>query len=102
MVKALIEAGTPPDLAAVIVTEAYAAGAASVQVSSGIPAESRLEKIRAADRERKRNKANSSGIPVESSGIHGKALTLTKKEKKVSKPKHPIPPEFQPSEDHFA
>jgi hypothetical protein len=101
MVKTLIDAGTPPDVAAVVVAEAYALG----MNSTGIPAESRLEKIRNADRERKRKRNNSSGIPVESSGIPETALTYKDKnieEKKVRARKHPIPPEWKPSEVHFA
>jgi hypothetical protein len=105
MVQTLIAAGTPPDVAAVVVAEAYAAGMLAGN-SSGIPPESRLEKIRAADRERKRNRAVSSGIPLESTGIPETALILKKdtykKEKKVRATKHPLPPEFQPTEDHFA
>lgn len=104
MVQTLIAAGTPPDVAAVVVAEAFAAGMA-LGNSSGIPVESRIEKIRTADRERKRNKTVSSGIPVESDGSHGKALILTslnnKKEKKVRAAKHPFPVEWQPSEVHF-
>jgi hypothetical protein len=105
MVQTLIAAGTPPDVAAVVVAEAYAAGMLAGN-SSGIPPESRLEKIRTADRERKRNKAVSTGIPLESTGIPETALILKKdtykKEKKVRATKHPLPPEFQPTEDHFA
>lgn len=97
MIKTLIEAGTPPDVAAVVVTEAFVAGVNS----TGIPMESRLEKIRAADRERKRNKTVSTGIPLESDGIPESALTPKKDNiKKVSKRK-PIPPEWHPSEVHF-
>lgn len=106
LVSRLIAAGTPPEVAAVVVTEAFAAGFSS----AGNPVESRLEKIRAADRDRKRNKINSSGIPAESIGILETPLTLSslqqeensKKEgKKVRARKIPIPAEWQPSEVHF-
>lgn len=49
----LIEAGTPPDVAALAVTEAFAAGAACGK-SGGIPVDESAERRRAYDRERKR------------------------------------------------
>jgi hypothetical protein len=75
----------------------------SARNSGGIPVDAAAEKRRAWDRERKRK---SGGIPVESGGIPQKALILkkdnNKKDKKVRAAKHPLPPEFQPTEDHFA
>jgi hypothetical protein len=99
MVRTLIDAGTPPDVAATIVAEAYVAG----RNSTGIPVDEMAEKRRAYDRERKRK---STGIPPDSTGTPQEALILkkdnNKKEKKVRAAKHPLPPEFHPSEDHFA
>jgi hypothetical protein len=99
MVRTLIDAGTPPDVAATIVAEAYVAG----RNSTGIPVDEMAEKRRAYDRERKRK---STGIPPDSTGTPQEALILTKdnnkKEKKVRTAKHPLPPDWQPSEDHFA
>jgi hypothetical protein len=102
MVRTLIDAGTPPDVAAVVVAEAYALGINSVAVSGGIPVDEVAEKRRAYDRERKRNERNSGGSPVESGGSPESALTPKKDIlKKVSKRK-PIPPDWKPSEVHFA
>jgi hypothetical protein len=98
MVRALIDAGTPPDVAATIVAEAYVAG----RNSTGIPVDEMAEKRRAYDRERKRK---STGIPPDSTGTPQEALILTKdnnkKEKKVRAVRHQIPPEWKPSEVHF-
>ena len=109
MVRTLIEAGTPPDVAAVVVAEAFAAGA----MSTGLPVDTAAEKRRAYDRERKQKQREemrkSGGSPVESADCHSGAYYLSssldqkerKEEKKVSTRKHPCPPDWQPSENHF-
>jgi hypothetical protein len=102
MVMTLIEAGTPPSIAAVVVAEAFAAGAKS----GGIPVDKTAEHRREYDRQRKREKRTSGGIPVESADSADAALILTSsidnKEKKVRARKHPLPPDWRPSEDLFA
>jgi hypothetical protein len=101
MVRTLIAAGASPDVAAVVVAEAYAAGMNAVAVSGGSPVDEVAEKRRAYDRERKRNERKSGGSPVESGGSPESALTPKKDNlKKVSKRK-PIPPDWAPSEVHF-
>ena len=98
IVSRLIAAGTPPDVAAVAVAEAFAAGVASGN-SGGIPVDKVAEKRREYDRNRKRNKTDSGGIPVDSGGIPESASSLIdfKKEKKQGKK---LPPEWKPSADH--
>lgn len=68
LVAKLIASGTPPEVAAQVVAEAFAAGAqlAIPRNSGGIPVDETAEKRRAYDRNRKRN---SGGIPVETGGI---------------------------------
>jgi hypothetical protein len=99
MVASLLEQGATPE----IIVLAVRGAELSARNSGGIPVDAAAEKRRAWDRERKRN---SGGIPVESGGIPQKALILkkdnNKKDKKVRAAKHPLPPEFQPTEDHFA
>lgn len=94
IVQRLIAAGTPPEVAAVAVAEAFAAGA-SCGNSGGIPVDLVAEKRRAYDRQRKRN---SGGIPVESGGIPESASSLKKEKKKRGEK---LPPEWTPSEVHF-
>jgi hypothetical protein len=98
MVASLLEQGATPEMIVMAVRGAEL----SARKSGGIPVDAAAEKRRAWDRERKRK---SGGIPVESGGIPQKALTLTsltnKKEKKVRAAKHPIPPDWKPSEFHF-
>lgn len=103
MVDALVEAGCSPGVAARIVAEAFTAGVASAVVrSGGIPVDLTAEKRREWDRNRKRNKTNSGGIPVESGGIPQEAPTQDINiKKKVGTRKHPLPPEWQPNESHF-
>lgn len=99
LVSRLIASGTPPELAAQVVSEAFAAG-----VSTGIPRNSAHENRKAYDRERKRKERNSTGIPPDSTGHADMALTLKKdkdKSKKVRVAKHPCPPDWKPTEAHF-
>jgi hypothetical protein len=79
LVAKLIANGTPADVAAMVVTEAFALGVAVN--SGGIPPDSAAEKRRAYDRDRKRN---STGIPPESTGIP-KDASISKDLKKDSK-----------------
>jgi hypothetical protein len=109
MVTRLIAAGTPPEVAAVVVAEAFAAGV-SVCGHSADKVDESAERRRAKDRERKRDvrrhSAESADIPQNSKP----ALTLTssqqevsveKEGKKVSARKIPLPQTWQPSEVHF-
>ncbi len=108
LVSRLIAAGTPPEIAAMAITEAFAAGANSI----GNLVDSRLEKIRAADRERKRAKIVSTGNPPEFQRNDKTALTLTslseskelsevKKEKKVRARGIAIPADYKPNQKHY-
>lgn len=95
MVEQMLDRGVDRDLILLAIRTAEAN-------SSGNPAESRLEKIRAYDRNRKRN---SNGIPAEIQRNDETALTLkevNKKDKKVRATKHPLPAEWRPNEKHFA
>ena len=80
MVELLIAAGTPPALAAQVVAQAFAAGAASGNFR-GIPVDEAAEKRRAYDRERKRKSAEfhrtSTGTPQNSENA-----SLSKESKK--------------------
>lgn len=111
LVAQLISAGTPADVAATVVAEAFAAGAASIAsgMSGGIPVDKAAEKRRAYDRERKREKRTSGGIPVEcprnsetalSSSTSTKSV-VEKKRKKERARGSQIPPDWQPNETHF-
>ena len=64
LIGRLVAAGTPADVAAVAVAEAFAAGAAA-SVSGGIPVDTAAERRREWDRNRKALKRNSTGIPPE-------------------------------------
>ncbi len=98
LVSRLIAAGTPPEVAAVVVTEAFAAGINS----TGIPPDSAAEKRREYDRERKRRERNSTGIPPDSTGLRGQAPTSKNLNTKSGTAKHPLPPDWKPNEGHFA
>lgn len=104
LVTRLIASGAAPDVAAVAVTEAFAAGAQS----GGFRVESALEKRRAWDREYRRNKKQhppeSTRNPPDPPESEKHALSLktdNKKEKKERVRRHVIPPEYQPSERVF-
>src|SRR5690349_14078838 len=99
MVEQMMERGIDRDMIVLAVRTA--------ENSAGNPVESRLAKIRAADRERKRLKKISAGNPTEIPADQETALTLPSSQqveaiKEVKKvrarktPKHPLPPEFQP------
>lgn len=96
MVEQMLDRGVDRDLILLAIRTAEASH------SSGNPAEARLQKIRAYDRNRKRL---SNGNPAEIQRNDETALTLkeiNKKEKKVRVAKHPLPAEWQPNEKHFA
>lgn len=112
IVSRLIAAGTPADVAAVAVAEAFACGSASA-VSGGNPVDEAAERRREYDRKRKQEQRErlrkSGGNPVESGGSPQTAHTLTSspkdsigKEKKVRARKIPCPPDWRPNENHFA
>lgn len=99
MVNALIAAGTPPDIAAVVVAEAFAAGVVCGQSADkvDVSAERRREK----DRERKAAVRRQSAESADSPQMSASALTLKKDiVKKVSKRK-PLSADWAPSEVHF-
>lgn len=112
MVERLIAAGTPAAVAAVVVTEAFAAGAASGK-SGGSPVDEAAERRRAYDRDRKQRqrdeKRKSGGSPVEVPRTSATVLTLpttsidseVKEGKKVRARKHPLPPDWTPKPTHF-
>lgn len=108
IVARLIASGTPPEVAAIAVCEAFQMGFATGN-SGGIPVDETAEKRRAYDRERKRNKKLSGGIPVEVGGIPKNALSSSfsietdikdKKERKKGRGEK-IPPEWRPSDSHY-
>jgi hypothetical protein len=100
MVRTLIAAGASPDVAAVVVAEAYAAGVAQGTLSADkvdISADRRRAKDRERKREIRRHSAESADIPQMSAS----ALTLKKDiVKKVSK-RRPLSADWAPSEVHF-
>lgn len=112
LVARLIAAGTPPELAAVVVTEAFAAGA-SCGKSGGIPVDETAERRRAYDRERKRKAKDSGGIPVEIPRNSETPLTSSSspqsensqkeenKKERAAKKGGTLPVEWQPSQVHF-
>jgi Ni/Co efflux regulator RcnB len=77
LVQQLIDAGTPPAVAAVVVTQAFAAGAQSV-VSTGSPVDEAAERRRAWDRARKAEKRNSTGNSTGIPPDANRASNLTK------------------------
>lgn len=107
LVARLIAASTPPELAAVVVAEAFAEGARSVEFR-GHSVDETAERRRAKDRDRKRLKR---GIPPKSADIpRNSAPPLTsspqkdsveKEGKKVRARKSFLSAEFQPKPSHF-
>lgn len=100
LVSRLIASGTPPELAAQVVSEAFAVG-----MSTGLPRNSAHENRKTYDRERKRKQRNSTGLPPESTGHADTALTNKKDievSKKVRARKGPLPPDWKPNEGHYA
>jgi hypothetical protein len=71
MVAAMLAKGVPADV--IVLAVQGAEEAAQAVVSTGIPPDSRLEKIRERDRERKRVHRNSTGIPPDTK--HASNLT---------------------------
>ena len=113
MVARLIASGTPPEIAAVVVTEAFAAGV----LSAGIPRNSvdeTAERRRAKDRDRKRLSAENLRNSMETPQNSNPPLTLSsfpstnteveKRGKKVRARKPisaPLPTDWQPKPAHF-
>jgi hypothetical protein len=100
MVRALIAAGASPDVAAVVVAEAYAAGVAAGTLSADktdISADRRREK----DRERKRRVRGHSAESADIPQMSAPALTLKKDKLKSKSRKHPLSADWKPSEVHF-
>jgi hypothetical protein len=108
LVARLVAAGTPPELAAVVVSEAFAIGATTGQVR-GHPVDESAERRRAYDRERQRIKRENLRKSAEVGGCPDPALSLSSigegkeplKEKKKKPAKHPLPPDYQPKQSHF-
>jgi hypothetical protein len=99
-VSRLIASGTPPELAAQVVAEAFAAG-----VSTGTPRNSAHENRKAYDRERKRKQRVSTGIPPDSTGHADTALTNKKDievSKKVRARKGLLSADWKPNEGHYS
>lgn len=110
MVAEMLARGVAADIV-VIAVKAAEQAMASTGKSAESPVDEAAEKRRAYDRARKAEKRKSGGSPVESPRTSEASLSLTslskdseqKKEvKKVRARKHPLPPEFQPDEGHFA
>jgi hypothetical protein len=111
LVARLIASGITPELAAVVVTEAFLAGATSV-TSGGIPVDRVTEKRRAGDRARKAEKRNSARLstgnpPNNETALSSSSLTESESPKEVKKERansnrgHTLPPDFKPSADHY-
>ena len=108
LIQRLIAAGTPPEVAAVAVAEAFAAGAASTRH----PVDTAAEKRREWDRNYRRNKRNnppeSTRHPPETGGHDKSASSLSfnkegnpKEEKKEKKKRgEKLPPDWQPKLEH--
>ena len=113
LISRLVAAGAPPEIAAIVVTEAFVAGV-SCGKSGGIPVDAAAERRRIYDRDRKRESrrksADSGGIPVESPRTSKSGLLLTslskeeegsKESKKVRARKHQLPVDWWPNDKHF-
>lgn len=112
LVAKLIAAGTAPEIAAAVVAEAFAAGAASV-LSGGSPVDTTAEKRRAYDRERKarerEEKRKSGGSPVEIRGTSESAIFIntspknseSREGKKRNSRGEKIPPDWTPKKNHY-
>jgi hypothetical protein len=92
MVAELIAAGCSPDVAAQVVARAYVAGVSSSEFR-GNPVDTAAEKRRAYDRERKREKRNSTGIPPDSAECPNTPLSSSNINRKRGER---LPPDFQP------
>lgn len=106
LVQQLIDGGTPPAVAATVVAEAFARGAAACK-STGNPVDRAAEKRRAWDRERKAvqrgAEQKSGGSPVEVHPNSANQLSLSNSEiqKKERASGKICPPEFHPTEKHY-
>jgi len=101
LVSRLIASGTPPELAAQVVAEAFTSGVLSAdipQTKADISADRRREKDRERKREIRRQSAEICGNPQ-------KALTYKsniKEEKKVRARKAPLSADWKPNEGHYS
>lgn len=93
MVAELIAAGCAPDVAAKVVASAFVAGATSVN-STGLPVDTAAEKRREYDRNRKREKRNSTGHPPDSTGVPNSPLSSSINRKRGER----LPPDWTPDE----
>ena len=106
LIRQLIDAGTPPDVSAIVVAEAFARGAA-VRVSSGSPVDMAAENRRAWDRERKalqrEAERKSTGSPPDFHPKSANVLSLSdSKESKKERTRGSVcPVDFLPSESHY-
>jgi hypothetical protein len=97
LVSRLIAAGTPPELAAQVVCEAYAEGG-NVRRHS---ADETAERRRAKDRDRKQKEREIRRQSTESADSADGALILTKSNNKRVRAKHPLSADWKPTEKHF-
>lgn len=102
LVSRLIASGTPPELAAQVVAEAYGAGAVCGMSAdkADVSAERRREKDRERKREIRRHSAESADIPQMSET----ALTPKKnikEDKKVRARKGPLSADWKPKPSHY-
>lgn len=113
LVSRLIAAGTPPEVAAVVVAEAYAAGMSVCRQSAEHPVDTATENRRAYDRERQRKirelrRASADNPPTPQTPLtlssSQQEQTIEKEGKKVRAQKRKsaeLSPTWQPSEVHF-
>lgn len=109
LVSRLVAAGTPPELAAEVVAEAFAAGVVGRQ-SAEHPVDAATEKRRAYDRERQKKIRELRRVSADNPPMSQPALTLTsspkdsdsqKEGKKVRARKHSLSADWQPKPEHF-
>jgi hypothetical protein len=118
LVQRLIDAGTPPLVAAVVVSEAFAAGAMSRTVG-GLSADETTVRRREYDRERQRLKRELARMSADNTRMSAESADASynnnsfsqekdsiKEEKKVRARKKKsadfLPTDWQPNENHFA
>jgi len=102
MVERMLGAGIPHDIIVLAVRTAELSGCRKSGIPVEFPVDFAAEKRREWDRNRKRQKVLSGGIPVESGGIPQKPL-LIEESIKISKRKgERIPPEWKPSDEDLS
>lgn len=109
MVARLIAAGTPPEVAAEVVAEAFALGTVRRQ-SADHPVDVATENRRAYDRERQRKVRELRRQSADNPPMSQPALSVSspskdseqpKEVKKVKARKHPLSQDWQPNDGHF-